>query len=288
MLAAASTMQWFNGYLRRLLCLPEQASSFAQDVDFLHYFVIGTTAAVALLIGATAVYFVVRFRQRVPGSRGKTVGSTRVLEVLFVGTPLAFFLLWFGLGFRVYLELDRPPPNTLDVYVLAKQWMWKFSYADGPVAQGTLHVPVGRPVRLLMTSRDVIHSFYVPAFRVKRDVLPGRYSELWFQAVAPGRYELLCAEYCGAGHSYMRGEIVALAPEAFDRWMADFGGFAFDGGESLSRLITRAAAWQPPCVLAVGHGGWINARLWSGGKPTPADWPMPLAYGRATSAPSAG
>lgn len=220
MLAANSTAQWFNGYMRHLLFLPEQGSSYAKDVDYLHYFVIGTTMVVSFLIALAAFVFLVRYKQRAPGTRGKAVSSGPILEAFFIGVPLSFFLLWFGLGFHVYMKLESPPQNAMDIYVLAKQWMWKFNYPDGPIAQSTLHVPVGRPVRLLMTSRDVIHSFYVPAFRVKRDVLPGRYTEVWFQAEAPGVYDLFCAEYCGTNHSYMRGTIVAMPPDAFDRWLA--------------------------------------------------------------------
>jgi cytochrome c oxidase subunit 2 len=108
----------------------------------------------------------------------------------------------------------------MDVYVQAKKWMWQFAYPGGPNAVNVLRVPSGRPVRLLMTSRDVIHSFYVPEFRTKQDVLPGRYTETWFEAVQPGRYQILCAEYCGAGHSVMRGEVIVLKPEEYEDWLS--------------------------------------------------------------------
>jgi cytochrome c oxidase subunit II len=140
--------------------------------------------------------------------------------VIFVLTPLSAFLLWFFLGFHQYVWVkSEPPPDAMDVYVTAKQWMWKFSYPEGPNAIGVLRVPVGRPVRALITSRDMIHSFFVPAFRLKQDAVPGRYTEIWFQATAPGRYQLLCAEYCGLNHSNMRGEVVAMPPDEFQRWM---------------------------------------------------------------------
>jgi len=206
--------------MRKLLFLPRQGATYAAQVDHLHYFVLLTTLAVAAALTVTGLAFFVRYKQRVPGKRGTRAGQGLLLEVLFIGTPLSFFLLWLGMGIDVYLHIVSPPADAMQVYVTAKQWMWKFDYPDGPVAQGVLHVPVGRPVKLLMTSRDVIHSFYVPAFRAKRDVLPGRYTEYWFQATAPGHYDIFCAEYCGAGHSYMRGQVIALPPAQFHAWYA--------------------------------------------------------------------
>ena len=136
--------------------------------------------------------------------------------------PLFFFLLWFVQGFRDYIWYTTPPRNTMDVYVMGKKWMWKFAYAGGgPNAIGTLHVPANRPVRLLMTSRDVLHAFYVPDFRIKQDVLPGRYTETWFEATKPGRYQIMCAEYCGTWHSQMWGEVVVMPAADFDVWMAE-------------------------------------------------------------------
>src|SRR6185295_14180196 len=125
------------------------------------------------------------------------------MEAMFMFVPLGFFLLWFVIGFRDFMWSSLPPPDSIDVYVTAKQWMWKFSYPGGPSEINELHVPAGRPVRLLLTSRDVVHSFFVPDFRIKMDVLPGRYTEAWFEATKPGRYQILCAEYCGTWHSQM-------------------------------------------------------------------------------------
>jgi len=217
---AASTGQFFNTYMRKLLFLPPQASTYAVSVDHLHYFIFISTFVVSVLVGGAALVFFIKYRRRHPGTQGGKAVSGPLLEAIFVGTPLAFFLLWVGLGINVYLEVVSPPADSMDIYVMAKQWMWKFSYPDGPIAEGTLHVPVGRPVKLLMTSRDVIHSFYVPSFRAKRDVLPGRYTEYWFQVTQPGVYDIFCAEYCGTNHSYMRGQIVAMAPADFDAWFS--------------------------------------------------------------------
>jgi cytochrome c oxidase subunit 2 len=142
------------------------------------------------------------------------------VESAFIFIPLGLFLLWWVLGFRTYVVQTTPPQDSMDIYVQAKKWMWKFAYPGGPNSVNVLRVPAHRPVRLLMTSRDVIHSFYVPEFRMKQDVLPGRYTQTWFEAVQPGRYQILCAEYCGAGHSIMRGEVIVLKPEEYEDWLS--------------------------------------------------------------------
>ncbi len=190
-------------WLRRLLWLPEQASTFAVSVDRLHYFVIITTMVMSGVTGALAFYFFFRYRRVSENQTTPAVHPTVGFEVAAVSVPLVVFLAWFVIGFGDYVKLANPPPDAMDVYVMAKQWMWKFAYPDGPNTIGVLHVPANRPVRLLLTSRDVIHSFFVPAFRLKQDVLPGRYTETWFQATKPGRYQVLCAEYCGTQHCKM-------------------------------------------------------------------------------------
>src|SRR5262249_21691657 len=158
----------------RLLFLPEQASTVAPAVDHLHYFVITTTFIASAIIGLGALGLFIRFRRRSEIDTTPRITPPLWLETLIIRVPLAFFLLWFFIGFAQFVRIVTPPPNSMDVYVMGKQWMWKFAYPDGPNGIGTLRVPVGRPVRLVMTSRDVIHSFYVPAFRIKQDVLPGR------------------------------------------------------------------------------------------------------------------
>ncbi len=208
-----------NELFRRLLFLPEQASTFAQRVDRLHYFVIATTMVMSTLVGVAALLLFVRYRRRSETQTTLYVVTSRRTEAIFVTVPLLFFLAWFAIGYRDFVGLSTPPRDAIDVYVMAKQWMWKFSYPDGPSAVETLHLPANRPVRLLLTSRDVIHSFYVPQFRIKQDALPGRYSSVWFEPTKPGRYEILCTEYCGLSHSRMRGEVVVLEPAAYDAWL---------------------------------------------------------------------
>jgi len=219
-----------NEFMRRLLFLPEQASTFAKDVDYLHYFVISVTMAASAAVAVVAIGFFWKYRRRQENQATPFIAPTAMFEVLAISVPLAFFLLWFVIGFRDFVKVSSPPPDAMDVYVQGKQWMWKFAYPDGPNSVGVLHVPANRPVRLLVTSRDVIHSVFVPAFRIKIDALPGRYTEIWFTATKPGRYQILCTEYCGAQHSKMWGEVVVMAPEAFDEWIK----------EQQRGLVTRA------------------------------------------------
>jgi cytochrome c oxidase subunit 2 len=208
-----------NELMRSMLWLPEQASTFAVKVDHLHYFIITVTMLSSTLIGLLAFVFFFKYRQRRANQSTPIVEPSVRFELTVITIPLIFFLVWFVQGFRDFVWYTTPPKNTTDVYVMGKKWMWKFAYPDGPNAIGTLHVPADRPVRLLITSRDVIHSFYVPDFRVKMDALPGRYTEVWFEATKPGRYQILCAEYCGTWHSQMWGEVVVMPPAAFDDWM---------------------------------------------------------------------
>jgi cytochrome c oxidase subunit 2 len=210
-----------NELMRRMLFLPEQASDYARRVDGLHFFVITTTMIAAAGVFATAIFFFVRYRRRSDTDSTPTIHPTAIHELLFIGVPLGFFLLWFAIGFPQFVSLQTPPAGAMDVYVQGKKWMWKFAYPGGPNALDVLRVPAGRPVRLLITSRDVIHSFYVPALRVKQDALPGRYTQTWFNADRPGRYEIFCAEYCGLAHSAMLGELVVMPAGEFDAWIAD-------------------------------------------------------------------
>jgi cytochrome c oxidase subunit 2 len=209
-----------NELMRKLLFLPEEATQYARDVDALHYFVVGTSMLAALAIFATALVFMIRYRRRQEGEATPFIEPTRLHEALFVGVPLAVFLLWFAIGFPQYVRLQTPPEGAMDVFVQGKKWMWKFAYPGGPSAVDVLRVPAGRPVRLLITSRDVIHSFYVPELRVKQDALPGRYTQTWFLADRPGRYQVFCAEYCGLSHSAMLAELVVMPPAEFDDWVA--------------------------------------------------------------------
>jgi cytochrome c oxidase subunit II len=207
-----------NELFRKLLFLPEQASTVSKDVDFLHYIIFSTAMGVATVIFGLTAYFLIRYRRRSDTDVTPKVAGRVGWEVLFVSVPLTVFLVWFFMGYHDFIRIQTPPRDAMDVYVVGKQWMWKFTHPEGPNAIGVLRVPTGRPVRLLLTSRDVIHSFYVPAFRIKQDAIPGAYTQTWFEVTKPGSYRIMCAEYCGLNHSEMWGEVVALSPEDYEAW----------------------------------------------------------------------
>ena len=209
-----------NELLRRILHLPPQSSSIAREIDTLHYSVILVTMAGVTLAAVVAAVFLLRYRRSshvVPLT--PRIGAPLWLEVLVFGGLLALFCLWWVIGFVQYRRIQTPPPDAIPIYVTAKQWMWKFAYPEGPTSQDALVVPVGRPVKLIMTSRDVIHSFFVPEFRVKQDVVPGKAMTLWFEAITPGTFDVLCTQYCGVRHSLMRAQVIALAGPDYARWL---------------------------------------------------------------------
>jgi cytochrome c oxidase subunit 2 len=197
---------------------PEQASTMASRVDALYIFLLIVTGMMTLLIFICLVYFAARFRYR-PGVRAEQIEGSTALEVTWSTIPFLIFMVIFAWGAVVYFKERTPPSDSTEVYVVAKQWMWKLEHAEGQREINELHVPVGRDVRMIMTSQDVIHSFFIPAFRIKQDVLPGRYTVAWFRATKPGTYHLFCAEYCGTQHSGMVGSIVVLEPAQYETWM---------------------------------------------------------------------
>ncbi len=199
---------------------PETASTIAVRVNHLLYYLLAVSGAFSIGILIAIVYFSIRYRRR-PGNEVATQveGSNR-LEIAWTAGPLVLLLAMYAWGADVYFTAYTPPRDALEIAGVGKQWMWKFQHLSGQREIDTLHVPVGRPVKVLLTSQDVIHSFFVPAFRVKQDAIPGRYSEVWFEATQPGTYHLFCAEYCGTLHSGMVGSVVALEPAAFQQWLA--------------------------------------------------------------------
>ncbi|HVO91010.1 MAG TPA: cytochrome c oxidase subunit II [Casimicrobiaceae bacterium] len=212
-----------------LLGLPAQASSFAPKVDALFYAVTAVTCAVAIAIFLTLIVFGIRYRSGSPTRRAEDVPAAQArarkrFELAWTLIPLLLFLSAFGWAGRLYVERDEPPADAMVVFVVAKQWMWKAQHASGQREIDELHVPVGQPIRLVMTSQDVIHSFFVPAFRLKQDVLPGRYTEMWFTPTKAGRFHLFCAEYCGTDHSHMGGDVVVADRAEFQRWLTAHGG----------------------------------------------------------------
>jgi len=202
---------------------PDAASTTAPPVDRLYMFLVWLSVAMTLLIATLVVYLAVKYRRDNRVDRTQEPTSIR-MELSWIAMSLPVLALIFVWGAKVCFFLLRPPDNAMPITVVAKQWMWKFQHADGRREIDTLHVPVGQPVKLTMVSQDVIHSFYVPAFRVKQDVLPGRYTNVWFQATKPGEYRLYCAEYCGTNHSRMKGRVIAQSPGDFAAWLAGAAG----------------------------------------------------------------
>jgi cytochrome c oxidase subunit 2 len=199
---------------------PEQASTFARDVDALYLFLVAVSGFFSVLIFALVFFFAIRYRRQREDEIPEAVHGSLALEIAWSVLPLLLCAVMFGWGAKLYFDMTRPPSNALQMWVVGKQWMWKIQHPEGRREINELHVPLGQPVKLTMTSEDVIHSFYIPAFRVKQDVLPGRYSTLWFQATAAGEYHLFCAEYCGTKHSGMIGKVVVMEAAAYERWLA--------------------------------------------------------------------
>jgi cytochrome c oxidase subunit 2 len=199
---------------------PERASTMAARVDALYFFLVALTVFFSLLIAGLIVYYAVKYRRQSPDAVGARIHGGMLLEVTWTVIPLMITMVIFVWGASVYFAMATPPAETLNIYVVAKQWMWKFQHLDGQREINELHVPVGRDVKLITTSEDVIHDFFVPAFRMKADVLPGRYVSIWFHPTTPGRYQLFCAEYCGTRHSGMIGQIVVMEPTEYQAWLS--------------------------------------------------------------------
>jgi cytochrome c oxidase subunit 2 len=199
---------------------PERASTMAGRVDALYFFLLAVSVFFVVLIAALVVYFSFRYRRRAKGEVGQAVHGALALEVTWSVVPLLLTIVMFLWGANVYFSMGSPPPETVDIYVVAKQWMFKFQHLTGQREIDELHVPLGRAVKLTMTSEDVIHDLYVPAFRIKADILPGRYTTIWFTAIKTGTYHFFCAEYCGTRHSGMIGQVVVQDPAAYAAWLS--------------------------------------------------------------------
>jgi cytochrome c oxidase subunit 2 len=204
----------------RLPLFPEQASTIAAEVDHLLYFLVAVSLVFTVLIFGAIFYFAVRYRRRSEQELPVAVHTGWMLEIVWSVIPFGLTMIMFGWGASIFFRESRAPDNAMQIYAVGKQWMWKLQHMEGQREINELHIPTGRPVKLVMTSEDVIHSFYVPDFRTKQDVVPGRYTMTWFEATKPGKYHLFCAEYCGTNHSGMIGWIYAMTPQDYQRWLA--------------------------------------------------------------------
>lgn len=214
---------------------PERASTVAGQVDALYFLLLGLSVFFCLVVFTLVIVFSVRYRRRHPDERPRQIHGSIPLELAWTIIPLFLAIGVFTLGADVFFRIKRVPADPLEVYVVGKQWMWKIQHASGKREINQLHVPVGKPVLLTMTSEDVIHDFFIPAFRVKQDAVPGRYTTLWFEATKVGQYDLFCAEYCGTQHSGMTGKVIVMEPTAYQDWLAGSTG----GSESLVEAGAR-------------------------------------------------
>jgi cytochrome c oxidase subunit II len=202
---------------------PARASTTAGSVDALYIFLVALSLFMSVAIFTMICIFALRYRRR-KGREAEQIEGSTILELTWTAIPLLIFMFIFAWGAVIYFKERTAPRGATQVYVVAKQWMWKLQHEEGQREINELHVPVGRDVEMIMTSQDVIHSFYVPAFRIKQDVLPGRYTTLWFHPMRSGTYHLFCAEYCGTQHSGMIGQVVVLEPAQYEAWLS--GGLA--------------------------------------------------------------
>ncbi len=249
------------GSLLAISLFPEQASTISTEVDHLLYFLLAVSVFFTLLIFGAIFYFAVRYRRRSDTEVPPEIHGGMALEIAWSVIPFILTMVMFGWGASVFFAMSRPPDDAIEMYAVGKQWMWKLQHMEGQREINELHIPVGRAVKLTMTSEDVIHSFYVPAFRTKADVLPGRYTTTWFQPTKPGKYHLFCAEYCGNKHSGMTGWVYVMEPTAYAAWLAGGAqqGTLAEGGQKLFQELACGNCHKPDnsgrCPSLVGLFG---------------------------------
>lgn len=235
---------------------PPAASSFAGQYDALFYTLCVVSLLFTLLVFAGIIFFTVRYRQGSRADRSRPVYEDARIEFTLLGVPTILGLVFFWFGANQYIQLRTPPKDAQDIFVVGKQWMWHVQHPNGVRENNTLHVPIGRDIRLTMISQDVIHAFYIPAFRTQMMVVPGRYTTMWFRPTQAGEYHLFCNMYCGTQHSEMGGKVVVMEPREYAEWLAN-------GGESTSNLTmaqrgARLYAGRLACTNC--HGGTDNPR----------------------------
>jgi cytochrome c oxidase subunit 2 len=219
---------------------PQAASSIASDVDLLYFFILAVCSFFAVLVSALVVFFAVKFRRRHADEVGHDIHGSIALELIWTVIPFILAMIMFFWGADLYFRIARPPADAMDVFVVGKQWMWKVQHPEGVREINELHVPLGRPVRITLGSEDVLHDYYIPAFRVKMDAVPGKLTTMWFTATKTGTYHIFCAEYCGTQHSGMIGQVIVMEPQDYEAWLAGgrSTGTPVENGE---RLFTSLA-----------------------------------------------
>lgn len=244
--------------------LPEAASKTAEPVDALFNFVLWICIFFFVLICVLMVLFVMRFRRQRPDEEALSqVEHNSALEITWTVIPLALAIAIFWMGFKGYMDLATPPANSMSVQVQAQKWSWLFSYPNG-VSAAELHVPEDTPVKLTMSSSDVLHSFFVPAFRIKQDVVPGRYTTVWFHPTRTGEFQVYCTEYCGKGHSDMLSKVIVHSRTDYDKWMDEEGNFIdkMPAPEAGAKVFQKYGCKQCHSVDGAGGTGPTFKGLW--------------------------
>ncbi|NOT26228.1 MAG: cytochrome c oxidase subunit II [Acidobacteria bacterium] len=225
---------------------PEQASTIAPQVDNLYFFITAVTAFFALLVVVFVTVFAIKYRDRTGEKVGEPIHGSIPLEIGWSIIPFLISMVIFAWATVVFFQIVRAPDQTLEIYSTGKRWMWRFQHIDGQSEINELHVPLGRPVKVTFTSEDVLHSLYFPAFRVKADAIPGRYSSVWFTPTKTGEFHLFCAEYCGTQHSGMIGKVVVMEPNDYQAWLSGGGGLTMAArGEQLFQQLGCVSCHLP-------------------------------------------
>jgi len=212
-------------------------STIAGHVDALFYFIFWAAVFFFLLIVGLTVYFIIKYRRRGDEEATSHIAQNLKLEIVWTSVPIILVAIVFVWGFKIFMSMQVAPKDSIEIKVTARQWMWLFDYPNGLKSVNELVVPVNQPVKMLMSSEDVIHSFYIPQFRIKQDVLPNRYTVTWFQATRAGKYDLYCAEFCGKGHSEMRGTVRVVTDDKYQQYLEGGGQESGGGGgQSLAAL----------------------------------------------------
>jgi len=236
----------------QLPLFPEQASNFAPQVDALFSYLLFTSIFFSALITILIFYTFLRFHRKSPKEVGSQAHGSTPLEIGWTIIPFLLAMVMFAWGAIIYVNYRIAPKDTLDIYVIAKQWMWKLQQPNGLKEINELHVPLNRDVKLIMASEDVIHDFFVPAFRVKMDVVPGRYNTMWFRPTKPGRYHFFCSQYCGTNHALMGGWVTVMEPADYAAWLSGSSGGAADPVVAGEKLFAEKACIT--CHVANGTG----------------------------------
>ena len=232
---------------------PPSASSVATEMDLLYLFITAVCAFFTIVVTALVVYFTVKYKRQRDTDVGADIHGSLVLELTWTVIPFILSLIMFGWGASLFYRLSKPPSDSMEITVVGKQWMWKIQHPEGVREINELHVPLGRNIRLTMGSEDVIHDFAIPAFRTKMDVVPGKFTTMWFQATQLGTFTIFCDQYCGTKHSGMIGQVVVMLPQDYEAWLV--------GGRSTgSTAQTGRTALHGPLVHHLPQDGLDRPR----------------------------